>query len=396
MTAYAVLAAAYVLSQFYRSFLAVLTKILEADLGAGALDLSRASGAWFIAFALMQFPIGFALDRYGPRRTASVLLAAGGAGGAALFAVAREPWHLVVAMALIGVGCAPVLMAAFFLFARNFSMARFATLGSTFVAVGTLGNVVGTRPLAAAVEAFGWREVSWGLCAITAAVGVALWFTVRDPERVEAKAGAPGGFLAVLSIRQLWPIFPCILLGYAVAAGVRGLWAGPLLADVYGLGTAGIGTQTLYMALALSAGSLAYGPLDRLLDSRKRVVMGGNIVVALACAVLAFAMPQQVWVVSALLVTIGFFGASYAVQLAHGRAFIPPHLVGRGVTLMNFFSIGGVGLMQFVSGAVVQNSAVQGDPAAAYRALFLLYTLSVCGALVAYSFSRDVRPSRQG
>jgi len=43
----AALVLAYVLSQFYRSFLAVLTKILEADLGAGALDLSRASGAWY-------------------------------------------------------------------------------------------------------------------------------------------------------------------------------------------------------------------------------------------------------------------------------------------------------------------------------------------------------------
>lgn len=396
MTAYAVLAAAYVLSQFYRSFLAVLTKILEADLGAGALDLSRASGAWFIAFALMQFPIGFALDRYGPRRTASILLAAGGAGGAAMFAAAREPWHLIAAMALIGIGCAPVLMAAFFLFARNFSPARFATLGSTFVAVGTLGNVIGTRPLAAAVEAFGWREVSWGLCALTAVVGVAIWYTLRDPARIEAQPGARGGFLAVLSIRQLWPIFPCILLGYAVAAGVRGLWAGPFLADVYRLDTAGIGTHTLYMALALSAGSLAYGPLDRVFDSRKRVVMAGNIIVAAACAALAFAMPQNVWAASALLVAIGFFGASFAVQLAHGRAFIPAHLIGRGVTLMNFFSIGGVGLMQFLTGSVVAGFTLPDDPAAAYRALFLLYTLSVCAALGFYSFARDAKPSRQG
>ncbi len=396
MTAYAVLAAAYVLSQFYRSFLAVLTKILEADLGAGALDLSRASGAWFIAFALMQFPIGFALDRYGPRRTTSVLLAAGGAGGAALFAIAREPWHLVVAMALIGIGCAPVLMAAFFLFARNFSMARFATLGSTFVAVGTLGNVVGTRPLAAAVEAFGWREVSWGLCAITAAVGVALWFTVRDPEHVEAKAGAPGGFLAVL-------VHPAIVADLSVhPAWLRGCGGRtrPLgRAAAWPMSTASTPRHRHADALH-GAGSFGRQPRLRSARPAARFAQAGchdgNIVVALACAVLAFAMPQQVWVVSALLVTIGFFGASYAVQLAHGRAFIPPHLIGRGVTLMNFFSIGGVGLMQFVSGAVVEHSAVQGDPAAAYRALFLLYTLSVCGALAAYSFSRDVRPSRQG
>jgi hypothetical protein len=191
----------------------------------------------------------------------------------------------------------------------------------------------------------------------------------------------------------LWPIFPCILLGYAVAAGIRGLWAGPLMADVYGLDTIGIGQQTLYMAIALSIGSLAYGPLDRLLDSRKRVVMTGNLVVAGACAALAFAMPQQVWVASALLVAIGFFGA---VQLAHGRAFIPTHLIGRGVTLMNFFSIGGVGLMQLVSGGVVASYTVAEDPAAAYQALFILYTVSLSLALLSYSFARDAKPSHQG
>ena len=67
----------YVLSQFYRSFLAVLTPVLGADLGATAADLSFASGLWFFVFAAMQIPVGWALDRFGPRRTAALLLALG-------------------------------------------------------------------------------------------------------------------------------------------------------------------------------------------------------------------------------------------------------------------------------------------------------------------------------
>ena len=68
---------AYVLSQFYRAFLAVLTPILKADLGVTAADLASASGWWFLAFAAMQIPIGSALDRIGPRLTAGVLMAMG-------------------------------------------------------------------------------------------------------------------------------------------------------------------------------------------------------------------------------------------------------------------------------------------------------------------------------
>ena len=73
----AALILAYVLSQFYRAFLAVMTPVLKADLGLSAADLASASGWWFLAFAAMQIPIGSALDRIGPRLTAGVLLAVG-------------------------------------------------------------------------------------------------------------------------------------------------------------------------------------------------------------------------------------------------------------------------------------------------------------------------------
>ena len=297
-------------------------------------------------------------------------------------------------MALIGAGCAPVLMAAFFLFANNFAPARFAFLGSSFIAAGTLGNIVSSQPLAAAIEAFGWREVSWSLSVITTFVGIGIWFTMRDPPRSAIAKGGQGGYLALFKIPQLWPIFPCILLGYSVAAGIRGLWAGPLLADVYGLDTPGIGRQTLFMAIALSLGSLAYGPMDRFFDSRKYVILAGNSVVAFSTAWLAFYPPSSVWMASLLLAMIGFFGSSFAVQLAHGKAFVPAHLIGRGVTLMNFFAIGGVGLMQFLSGFVVAANQTPGQPAAAYQAMFALYTAALCLALMVYSFSSDARPSQ--
>ena len=86
MTGMAALIVAYVLSQFYRVFLAVLSPTLAAELGVGASALGWASAAWFIAFALMQIPLGLALDRIGPRRTAGWLTAAAGGAGALVFA----------------------------------------------------------------------------------------------------------------------------------------------------------------------------------------------------------------------------------------------------------------------------------------------------------------------
>ena len=99
----AALILAYVLSQFYRAFLAVLAPILAVDLQANAESLAQASGWWFLSFALMQIPVGWALDKIGPRRTTAVLLAVG-AAGVAVFAAATSPVHITLAMVLIGIG----------------------------------------------------------------------------------------------------------------------------------------------------------------------------------------------------------------------------------------------------------------------------------------------------
>jgi MFS family permease len=395
MAGIAALALAYVLSQFYRSFLAVLTPALTAEIGMTKAQLSTASGAWFIAFAAAQFAIGVSLDRFGPRRTAALLLAVGGAGGAVLFAYAATPGAVIVAMSLMGLGCAPVLMASVFIFARSYPPAKLAILTSWIVAFGSAGNVIGASPLAAAADAFGWRGVMLGLAAATLLVALAIFVLVRDPERADGDGGGGfAGYLELFRIPQLWIIMPLVALNYAPAAGIRGLWSGPFLTDVYGLDTLAIGQITLFMALSMVLGSFLYGPLDTVFGTRKWVAAGGNLLSVVAlCFLLAHPAPDLT-TLTLLLVAIGVFGGSYGLLMAHGRAYLPAHLTGRGVTLLNFFSIGGVGVAQFVTGAVYAANADAADPVAGYHALWVFYALALAGALLIYLFSRDARPEK--
>ncbi len=397
MTGIAALAATYILSQFYRSFLAVLTPSLAADIGATKSDLSLASGFWFIAFALMQFIVGVSLDRFGPRRTVSLLLGVFGAGGALLFALASAPWMIVLAMVMIGIGCSPVLMASYYIFAKTYPPARFAVLASWIVAVGMIGNVVGSSPLAHAADLFGWRAVMLGLGFVTFIGAVLLYLTIHDPDR-GSEHGLPdagfSGYLTLIRMPVLWFILPMMLVNYVAAAGIRGLWAGPYLADVYGADELAIGSVTFYMALAMVAGSFVYGPLDSILGTRKWVVVGGNAICGAVLGWLAVNPQTTVEATTISLVLIGLTGSSFAVMMAHGRAFFPPHMTGRGVTLMNFFGIGGVGLMQVVTGGIVTMGTDPVVPEAAYSDLFGFYALVIAGALAIYLFSKDMKPER--
>ncbi|WP_170790163.1 MFS transporter [Ruegeria lacuscaerulensis] len=381
-----VLCLGYVLSQFFRAFLAVLSVDLGRDIGATPEDLAFASGLWFLVFAAMQLPVGWALDRVGPRLTSTVLLLVGGAGGALIFAVASTPFHVAVAMGLIGVGCSPILMASYFIFAREYPPARFATLAALMLGVGSVGNLVASYPTALAVELMGWRATMVTLALFSGVIAIGILFTVHDPKRVETDH--KGSVLDLLKQPALWAILPLMLVAYAPSAATRGLWAGPYLSDIFALSTTQIGTATLIMGASMIAGTFAYGPLDRILGTRKWVIFGGNALGVVALTLLCLWIDNAVWLSVVLISVIGFTGASFPVIMAHGRAFVPPHLVGRGVTLLNLFGIGGVGLAQFVTGRV-HAATVDISPSAPYTAIFGFFAISLAIGCVIYLFSRD-------
>lgn len=377
---------AYVLSQFFRSFLAVLTQVLKTDIGATPEDLAFASGLWFLIFAAMQIPVGAALDRIGPRLTSSALLLIGGGGGALLFSFATTPAHINVAMALIGIGCSPVLMASYYIFARSYPAAQFATLAALMLGVGSVGNLVASYPMAWAAEAIGWRMSLVALAAFSAVTAIGLGLMVKDPPKVEHDE--KGSVLDLLKMPALWLLFPLMFVNYMPAAGIRGLWIGPYLGDVFAMTTGQIGTATLVMGLAMIGGTLIYGPSDRIFGTRKWVIIVGNTLVALSCFALAWFIESGPVTAIALMAAVGFCGASFPVIIAHARSFFPPHLTGRGVTLLNLFGIGGVGVMQPLSGKL-HGAMADSAPVLAYQTLFILFGLLTLVGVAIYLFSQD-------
>ena len=374
---------AYMLSQFYRAFLAVLSPVLQTELGAGPGDLALSSGLWFVTFAAMQIPIGSALDRIGPRRTVASLLALGGAGGAVVFALAQAPWHLQVSLALLGIGCAPALMGSYYIFARNYPAAIFGTLAGAVVGFGSLGNILGAAPLVWIIGALGWRATLWALAAVTLAVAGAILIFVRDPERLET-TGPRGSLTELLGLRALWFILPLLSVNYAASAAIRGLWAGPYLAEVYGANDVLIGRATLAMGIAMVLGSFLVGPLSMRMRSVRRTTLIFNGGAVLVMAMLWLFPAASLGLSVALLALVGLSGASYTLLMAHGRAFLPPHLVGKGVTFLNMFSIGGAGVLQFTSRPVYLAASDGQTPAGTYSELFLFFLIPLTIGFVLY------------
>jgi hypothetical protein len=189
---------------------------------------------------------------------------------------------------------------------------------------------------------------SFVLAGVTAVIALLIAVLVRDPARIVTQE--KGSLLDLLRMRALWPLFAMMALCYAPIAAVRGLWVGPYYAEVFGATADEIGQVTLWMGLAMVLGSFAYGPLERVFGTRKGLIMVGNVLVLLALIGL-WGMPLAGgWVTLGLFVLFGLAGTSFPMVIAHGRAFLPAHLTGRGVTLLNLFGIGAVGVAQFITG----------------------------------------------
>ena len=378
----------YTMSQFYRAFLAVLTPTLSAEIGAGPADLALSSGLWYISFAAMQLPVGWALDKFGPRLTVSTLLALGGGGGAALFSLATAPWHLHVAMVMLGIGCAPVMVGSYFIFARTLPATAMSTAGGAVVGIGSLGNMLGAAPLVWLIGEIGWRPTMIGLAVVTLMVAATIFAFVTDPAKL-ASDQPKSSLRGLLKVRELRFILPLLGVTYAASACIRGLWAGPYLTEVFGASDDLIGWVTLGMGIAMVTANLSVGRVVRLFGSDKRTSIANTLLLVGVLTSLWLFPGTSLTLSAILLVMVCISDSSYSLIMAHGRAFIPQHLVGRGITFLNMVSIAGVGVMQFISRPVYLAASANHAPAAAYSYIFLFFLIPLIIGLVFYFFSPE-------
>lgn len=382
-------ACGYLLSQFYRSFLTVIHDDLVRDLGIGPSEFGALGSAWFFAFSLSQFPVGVALDKLGPRRTmAGMMLAA--VAGALLFAVAQNATVALIGMALIGVGCSPLLMGALYFFAKTEPPARFAALGSVFLACGLIGSLIAATPLALLVNAVGWRDAIRIVALVTLLVAALNYLVFKDPPQEEVPAGGSllGDLWDIMRMPALWPI---LIMSFAISAPIfteRSLWVGPFFGEVYGLDLIQRGNAVLALALAMTGSAIFSGPIAGWIDNPKRVVFVSNLACGLAFLALAVTVHPPLWLAVALMMLAGLFGVSYAVLIAHGRLFFPGHVIGRGITFINFVSIGGTGLAQLLSGWAVDSMRKSGlPPAETYAQLHMAFAILLLVSVALYAIA---------
>ena len=392
----ALLTFAFILSQFYRSCLAVIAPELQHDFNLSPAGYGALSSCFFLAFAVAQIPVGLAFDRFGVGRPTAWLLGVG-AASAIGFVLAPSGTVAMIAQMGLGLACAPVFMGLLHYASEQLSEKQYMRVVSRSNAMGMIGALCATAPLGWASQHMGWRPAMAlsALCMVAACYGV--WRFVRDEGHAEARHVPVGAMLTgsarLLGMGALWTLIPMCV---AMAAGTafRNAWSGPYLADVYHLDA---GTRGVALTLLSLAGFLTAFVLPVLVRGTSlKAAIGGWSCLSMAAGVLLTLWPDS-GVVSgvglmALLSTIGML---HPLVMAQGRALIPAASRGRGLGVLNTFVFLGSALASWGFGLIANAGHLrQWTNAGTYAAIFLSAVALVALALVPYAFSPTSAPAR--
>jgi nitrate/nitrite transporter NarK len=392
----------FLCSQFYRVSLAVIAPRLQGELDLSAESLGLLSAVFFYAFAAVQIPLGFLLDRVGPRATMTVLSLVGSAG-AVRFATAGAVQDAVMGQALLGIGMAGNLMGSMKLITHWFSPREFATLSGILMALGTLGNMLATTPLALLTEQLGWRWSFALIGVLTGLLAVIFFALVRDgppdpkirPQSSVQRSSLPRMLGVLLRRRDYWLISAGTFFRYGTLVAIQGLWAGPYLIRVVGLSPVEAGNLLLVLNMGVILGAPVGGWLsDRVLSSRKRVVLMGLAGMAIAELALSQGWGEgRGWVLGAIFFGLGVSSAFGQVMYAHIKGLMPAQMTGTALTGVNLFTmLGGATFLHGMGWVVDRWSASTGSEPQAHGAAFLMAFLGVSLALSLYLCTREVSP----
>ncbi|MDC3315574.1 MFS transporter [Candidatus Thioglobus sp.] len=357
ITVFFVFAFGYLLSCLLRAITATLSPVLTLEFELMAADLGLLAGGYFLGFASMQIPLGYLLDKFGPKKIVSSFLLIAFIGTGA-FALAQSFLGLLVSRILIGVGVSACLMAPLTGYRIWFAENQQQRANSWMLMIASLGYLSSTLPVQFLLPTLGWRWIFGGIAAlILISIILMLTFIPKwDHQKDESLDNSlrRGSFADVWKNKFFISVIPMGLFNYGGLIAIQTLWAGPWMIRVAGYSPLESATGLFWINITMLISFFLWGYF------LPKITNHGFS----AFKILKLGLPISFLIMSIIIILGSKAGALYitlfilssiflsVIQPAIGLSF-QSHLAGKALTSFNLLIFLGAFIMQWFIGLVI-------------------------------------------
>ena len=373
-----VFACGYFISALLRSITATLSPLLTSEFNLTAGNLGLLAGGYFLGFASMQIPLGYLLDRHGPKKIVSSFLLIAIIGTAA-FALAQSFSGLLISRILIGVGVSACLMGPLTGYRIWFADEYQQRANAWMLMVLSMGFVFSTLPVQILLPIIGWRWI-FGLIAILILLVIFLTFFFIPRWKTENNNQESAG-----SLSDVWKnnffrsTIPLGLFNYGGIVAVQTLWAGPWMVRVAGYTPLESATGLFWINVTMLFAFFAFGyilpKITKLgIESMKLMKLGLpisylSLLVIIILGENAGALHFTIYILTSIFLTL--------TQPAVALSF-PTSLAGKSLTSFNLLIFVGTFIMQWGIGLIIDFCQFLGrEEVQSFKISFTVY-LIIC------------------
>ena len=357
ITVFFVFAFGYFLSCLLRAITATLSPVLTLEFELMAADLGLLAGGYFLGFASMQIPLGYLLDKFGPKKIVSSFLLIAFIGTLS-FALAQSFSGLLISRILIGVGVSACLMAPLTGYRIWFAENQQQRANSWMLMIASLGFLSSTLPVQLLLPSLGWRWLFGGIAGlILISIFLMLAFIPKWDHQKNESLENPvrqGSLSDVWKNKFFISVIPMGLFNYGGLMAIQTLWAGPWMIRVAGYTPLESATGLFWINITMLVSFFLWGYfLPRITN------LGFS-----ALKILKLGLPVSFLVMLTIIILGSKAGAFYitlfilssiflsVTQPAVGLSF-QSHLAGKALTSFNLLIFLGTFIMQWVMGLVI-------------------------------------------
>ena len=383
-----VFAFGYFLSCLLRAITATLSPVLTSEFNLLSADLGLLAGGYFLGFACMQIPLGYLLDKYGPKKIVSsfLLIALVGTGS---FALAESFSGLLISRILIGIGVSACLMAPLTGYRIWYAENQQQRANSWMLMIASLGFLSSTLPVQLLLPSFGWRWIFGGITIlilisiILMLVFIPKWNLTRSNQLEEPNNN--GTLSEVWKNRFFISVIPMGLFNYGGLMAIQTLWAGPWMTRVAGYTPLQSATGLFWINVTMLVSFFVWGYFLPKISS-----IGFS-----ATKILRLGLPISFCIMLTIIILGSKAGAFYltlfilssiflsVTQPAVGLAF-SGYSAGKALTSFNLLIFAGTFIMQWLMGFVIDITKSYGySEITAFKSSFSVFLVL---SLVSYLF----------